>query len=391
MTERTLVGVPFYEKESQQGLDITLKNIDDRLNELAIDSSIVVQVNGPETAQGQGPDFVVNASSYNAHIEVIKSDRLGQTRALDDLIGLSAVRGIHHAFMTDADVYRFPGSLKAMWEQADKPIIGAHYRPYPIQIVEAEFGNLSYEERLLYQIFDGDQSPQVRRVLRRHGLDRDARIKGSLMLLDTQTAQGMHGDQHHAADSVMNRIIGSDGSRVAEDAFFMHMGRVDMADHIKARLRHFRGAAANNDLEAFLHKEIVLPDESVMNQIAEELRSDSSDGDFHAMLYLMRCAVRKRVNEICLDIASHTWDVTKLGEINPMSMSDVMTYQDAQQAASRFFLSVDWDDVIGTTSGPPPVTQELLRRPFNLDHHMFDRHLARAVFDSLGVESLSGN
>jgi hypothetical protein len=138
--EKSLVGLPFYEKESQEGLDITLKNIDDRLNELDVDTSVIVQVNGPETAQGQGIDFNIDQSKYNAEIEVVKSDKLGQTRALNDLMAEAAFRGIQRAFMTDADIYRFPGSMKAMWEQADKPVVGARYRPYPVEVVEEVFG-----------------------------------------------------------------------------------------------------------------------------------------------------------------------------------------------------------------------------------------------------------
>jgi hypothetical protein len=165
------------------------------------------------------------------------------------------------------------------------------------------------------------------------------------------------------------------------------MGRVDMGDHIKARLRHFRGAVARNDLDGFLHKEILLPDEETMNRIAEEIRTTKENGDFYAMLYLTRCAVRDQVNSICFDIVANEWDVAKLGETDPMSMHDVVTFADAKRAISRFFLDVDWDDVCGFAVGPPPTTQERLRSPFDLGPYMADRRLAKYVFDTLGISS----
>ena len=388
MSERTLVGLPLYEKESKEGIEITLGNIDDRLNELDIDSSVVIQLNGPETAAGNAPELTIDHSKYNAEIEVIQSERLGQTRALNDLISNAAAREIERAFMTDADIYRFPGSMKAMWEQGDRPVVGARYRPYPIEIVEAEFGELALEERLLYQIFDGDQSPEVRKVLRQNGLDRTDWVKASLMLLEIDTVHGMHGNQHHVTDSVMNRTMGLERSKIAGSAYFMHMGRVDMGDHIKARLRHFRGAAANNDLDNFLHKEILLPSEDAMNDIAQQIRESTPDGDLFAMLYLSRCAIRERVNQICFDIATNEWNINNLGEVNPTSMRDVRTFQDAKLAISRFFVDVDWDDVTGFAVGPPPVTQEHLRRPFNFERHLQDRKLAQSVMRTLGVEVL---
>lgn len=75
MAERTLVGVPFYEGESQECLDATLKNIDQSLNKLAIDASITIQVNGPQTTQGKPPSLEVNKSFYNSDIVIIHSHK----------------------------------------------------------------------------------------------------------------------------------------------------------------------------------------------------------------------------------------------------------------------------------------------------------------------------
>lgn len=127
--EKTLVGVPFYEKEGNDCLDITLQNIDSCLNNLGVDASILVWVNGPETSQGQPPSFNIKQSQYNADITVINSQKLGQTRAIDDIMDDASNRGIGRVFITDADIYRFPDSLKEMWKHPDTSVVGAHYRP----------------------------------------------------------------------------------------------------------------------------------------------------------------------------------------------------------------------------------------------------------------------
>ena len=383
--EKTLVGVPFYEKEGQECLDITLRNIDTSLSNLNIDASVIVQLNGPDTAKDRPPYLSVAQSNYNAEIEIVNSPRIGQTLAVNDLIKEASRRGIARAFITDADIYRFPSSLKNMWRQGDKLVVGARYRPYPLEIVEAAFGSLSPEERLLYQIFDGDQSPQVRRVLQNNGINRSDWVKGSLMLLQPQKVEGMHGNQNHTTDSVMNRSIKQADTQVVQDAYFMHMGRVDMADHIKARLRHFRAAAAQDRLESFLHKEINLPHEETMNLIAEEIRQTTTRGDFYAMLYLTRCAVRAKVNDICMEITIKNWDQSKLGALNPISMEAISTYADAEKAISRFFVSIDWDDIQGFAGEPPSTTQERLRTPFDMEPYMLNSHLAKTVYSSLGI------
>lgn len=259
MSEKTLVGIPYYEKEGQECLDITLRNIDQCLAKLAIDASILVQVNGPETAAGKTPDLSIDSSHLNSLVEVASSEKIGQAQAIDDIAQEALHRNINHIFLTDADIYRFTDSMQKMWPHRDNVIVGARYRPYPIEIVEAEFGSLTYDERLLYQIFDGDQLPQVRHTLKNHGIDRKDWTKSSLMLVDIKNSMGVYEGQNQATDSVMNRRIDSEDVEIANDAFFMHMGRTDMADHIKARLRHFRAAANLGKLETFLHKEVQLP------------------------------------------------------------------------------------------------------------------------------------
>lgn len=386
----TLVGVPFYEKEGQLTLDTTLKNIDDCLNTLDVDASIVVMVNGPLTAGGNPPALEANNSRYNAEISLVNSPKKGQVSAINDMVVHAAACDMDKVFITDADIYRFPDSLNQMWEQADKPLVGAHYRPYPLEVVEAEYGQLPLQEQLLYQIFDGDQSPLVRQILKRHGINRETRVKGSLMLLDVHKAQDMHDRQDIVSDSVINRKIKANESRLAEDAYFMHMGRVDMTDHIKARLRHYRGATARNDLTGFTRNQVQLPSEEVMNHIAEEIRETVPNGDYHAMLYLARCAIRSQVDEVCRGIVLEQWDETKLPELNPMSMHEVTSYADAKSATSRFFIDVDWADVQGFAIQAAPTTQEDFRAPIDLAPYLSHKRFGGIILESLGVLTPSG-
>jgi len=389
VSERTLVGVPFYEQEGQECLDITLRNIDQCLAKLAVDASVVVRVNGPKTASGTIPDLTVNHSDYNAEVELSLGDKLSQARAMDDIIDVASVRKIDRIFLTDADIFRFVDSLDNMWNH-EATIVGARYRPYPLEIVEAEFGELTYQERLLYQIFDGDQLPQVRHTLAIHGIDRRDWVKASLMLVDVERSKGMHAGQNQATDSVMNRMVDKNDIQVAPDAFFMHMGRVDMTDHIKARIRHFKAAESRGELDSFLHKEVRLPDVATINKVADDIRNNYKRGDFYAMLYLSRCAVREKVNEICMQITQNTWDESNLPAIDPRSMTDVRTYKDASSAISRFFVDVDWDDIRGYANSVPSTTQERLRQPFDVALHLTDYSLAKLAIGSFMVNEPLG-
>lgn len=389
MSERTLVGVPFYEQEGQECLDITLRNIDQCLAKLAIDASVIVRINGPNTAAGTKPDITVNQSVYNAEVELSLGDRLSQARAMDDIIDIASKRDVRRIFLTDADIFRFTDSFDHMWDH-EAVIVGARYRPYPVEIVEAEFGPLTYEEQLLYQIFDGDQLPQVRHTLAKYGIDRRDWVKASLMLVDVERSKGMHAGQNQATDSVMNRVIKKDDIQIARNAFFMHMGRIDMTDHIKARIRHFKAADTRGELDSFLHKEIRLPDVATMDKIAEDLRNNYERGDFYAMLYLTRCAVREKVNEICMQVVRNEWCESTLPTGILHSLSSVATYEDARNTISRFFTDVNWDELRGYAGSVPSTTQERLRQPFDVSRHLIDYRLAKLAIGSFMVDEPLG-
>jgi hypothetical protein len=111
-SEKTIVGVPFYEKEGQECLDVTLQNIDSCLGKLAIDTTVIVQVNGPMTAESHRTDLVADSSHLNSEVEIIASSRVGQAYAMDDMLAIANKRDVGRIFMTDADIYRFPYSMK---------------------------------------------------------------------------------------------------------------------------------------------------------------------------------------------------------------------------------------------------------------------------------------
>lgn len=374
--EKTIVGIPFYEKEGQESLEIMLHNVDECLDNLDAEASILVQVNGPETSKGIIPEFYINPKAYNHRVEIKTSEKSGQAYAMNSMLEEARKRKIGRMFFTDADIYRLPDSMKNMWKYKDATVVGARYRPYPIDIVEAEFGELTYKQRLLYQMFDGDQLPAVRKVLQYYGVDRTDWVKSSMMLIDVNKVGDMYDNQSYATDSVMNRKINGDDIAIAKDALFLHMGRIDMSDHIKARLRHFRAARSRNNLDSFLHNEINLPDEATINMIAKEIRHNEKDGDFMAMLYLSRCAIRNKVNEICMSITKGEWQESNLKGDYLESFMDVKTYKDAELAVSRFFTGIDWDDICGYSLSPPPTTQEALRKPFCMDSYKSSIDLA---------------
>ena len=391
MTERSLVGVPFYEQEGQECLDVVVQNIDQCLSKLAIDASIIININGPNTASGIPHKLKVENSLINSSVELVSSSQLSQARAMDEIIHEASRRKIDRIFLTDADIFRFTDSMKKMWDYDNsKLVVGARYRPYPIEIVEAQFGLLSEDEKLLYQIFDGDQLPQVRNTLKKRGIDRKEWVKSSLMLVDVNSSIGIYDSQNQATDSVMNRSICDEDIGIATDAFFMHMGRTDMTDHIKARLRHFRAAESLGQLQAFLHKEINLPPKDVMDDIAKEIRHSYIKGDFYAMLYLSRCAVRQTVNEICMKMAMGTWTKKDLPEVNKVSLMGVRNYDDALKSVPRFFENVDWESIKNYAVNAPATTQDNNRRPFDMTHHLADYNLAKIAIATFMIDEPLG-
>lgn len=387
----TVVGVPFYEAEGQGVLDATVGNIEGALCRLSVDAEIWIMVNGPNTQRGNPPAFSDENRSANVPVRTFFSDERGQVAAIDEMVRMAQRRKIGRMFITDADIYRFPNSLELMWHGSDKPLVGAQYRPYPLEVVSDAYPDLTHEERLLYEIFDGDQKPEIREELRASGLDRSPRIKGSLMLLDVHQAAGMHQGNTAASDSAINLHFGPQLSEIVPGARFMHMGRLSATDHIMARSRHYAGAAQRGDMQRFLAKQVKAPDVASIERIANTVRANYENGDYLAMLYLARCALREEVDTICTNIAYERWEEIPFGQSErdqDISMRAVKTFEDAKKAVSRLLRGVDWDAVCGFSSTLPPTTQVDMRAPLDLERYVQDPTYKSIIENSFLVDGV---
>lgn len=381
-----IVGVPFFEAEAEGSLAAALSNIDTCLNNVNIDASIVVVVNGPETAQGNAPRLTVEHSRYNSEIRLLRGERLGQANAINDIAAYAGNLGLSRVFITDADISRFPHSMQRMLESADKPLVGAQYAAYPLEIVSDVMPNLSSNEKLLYQVFEGDKSFSARRAQEAHNIIRPQRVKGSLMLLDVGIASELHDGPEvaPASDSVINRLTGADQTMIAEDAYFMHWGRVDLTDHIKARLRHYRAAVFNNNLQEFLQYQVSVPLEKV-DIIASDIRMDPQGGMLDASLYLLRNALRRHVETVCMDIATgrepNPFKVEE--QVNPFN---IMTFDEAILAVRSLMSTVRWKELRQYTWKDTAITQtELPRVALDLSPYITKSYYRDAILKSLGI------
>ncbi len=397
MSEKIIVGIPFHEDEGQDTFEITARDLDSRLNEIGVDASIVFCINGLKTSCGSKKQPLVNRSLYNSDITTIANETPGQIAAMEKLSALAITHGSEKIFFTDTDISRLPFSLQNMWEDSqaapETKIIGANYSPYPIEVVRDAYPDvaISPQDELLYKIFDGDKTPQAVRALAAAGYNRSPRVKGSLMLVDAETSLTMHGAQRKAADSIMNRNVAPSDIKISPDAHFMHMGRTDMTDHISARLRHFQAAIESGGVDKFAKKEVQLPTDTVIDSIAHSIRQNEDQGDYFAMLYLSRCAIRERVNTICRDIALKQWNPSALPQVDPRSMQDIHTISDARKICSRFFIDVNWDQILGNSKGAPSITQIELRQPIPLDDYLQDAQLRNTIFHALGINNSTPN
>jgi len=238
--ERTIVGIPFYEGECSDVLERALEDIDRRLRELGVDAKIVVGVNGPSTSRGNFSPPPIERSSYNADIEFIKTPP-GLVYAEKTIARKAMAEGYPRIFLTDVDISRLPGSLSFMWREGNKRLVGANYCAYPPEILEAAGFKLSEEEKAWARIFEADKHPLAREFTGDYRPE--LRLKGSLLLVDTELVLRMFGQQNITSDSRMNLIISDNDKQVVQNAAFLYFPRVDLADHVCARLRHFLAAA----------------------------------------------------------------------------------------------------------------------------------------------------
>ncbi|MBN1168459.1 hypothetical protein JXA63_01060 [Candidatus Woesebacteria bacterium] len=386
-SNRTMVGIPFYDAEGEEVLEACLSDVDRALNNLGVDAQIVVGINGPMTCRGYEPlSQSINRSKYNASVRFIKT-LPGQVAALNQLACHGVDMQCERIFLTDADISRLPDSLGAMWTEGSKPLVGARYSAYPIELMMDAGIEISDEEAGLIEIFEADKHPSVRRYV--SDLRPKNRVKGSLMLVDINYAQSMHGDQKVTPDSRMNFNIGQTDRQIVDRAGFMHYPRTSLTDHIQARVRHFRAASAEGRLDIQYRKEL-FPSPCQVESIAEQIIFDDPTALKEVSNLLLRSALRQEVAGICRDIADDSfteWWGQRFSNEETDLNTLVHSFQEAQCRICRLLRNVNWHDLDSAASNGHGTTQSSKSRiPINLEPYMKNINYRRMIFSYLGVE-----
>lgn len=166
--DKTVVGVPFYDGERPSVLDACLKNIDNCLNKLNIGAEVVIGVNGPRVSSGQNPlPNIVEQSHFNADITFIETPP-GLVKAEKTIGTYAQERGFRRIFLTDADISRLPKALYYLWHEGKKPVVGANYATYPLNILLGSGIKLSPQEIAFMKIFEADKHPLAREFTTQH-------------------------------------------------------------------------------------------------------------------------------------------------------------------------------------------------------------------------------
>lgn len=382
---KTIVGIPFYDGETAEVLDACLKNVDRCLNELNVDAEIVVGVNGPRVSQGKQPlSYVIDRSKYNADIKFIKTPP-GLVNSTKTIARQAEDEGHKRIFLTDADISRFPLSLHNLWENGDKPINGCNYCTYPIEILIGSGLSFSENEVAFMKVFEADKHPLAREFTTQYRPIE--RLKGSLLLVDTNIVQAMYGHQNITSDSRMNHIIPKESRKAVNTAVFMHYARVDIVDHLKARLRHFKAAGTTGDLQTFSKKSLIY-EKKVADQIAINILAKYPNADEVASNFLLQTALRYKVAEICTNIASGNKHGFRPDNPGPEVdfVRPVKSFAEAYGRMGTFLNGIDWNCLNGAVSNGNGITQNDQRIPIDLEPFLKSEKHREIIFSHLGLE-----
>ncbi len=289
----TIVGIPFYDGEGPDVLDAALRNVDICLNQMQIDAGIVIGINGPRINRGLQPlEWGVNKSDFNADIKFIRTPP-GLVAAERTICRHAVSAGLRRTFLLDADVSPFPRAFLNMWDQGDKPIVGANYATYPPEVMRMLELGLTDAEYMLMEIFEADKHPLAREFTTKNRHKR--RLKGSLLLIDAELGPVMFGQQGITSDSVMNSLISPDDRLLVQDAVFMHYPRIDLTDYIQARMRHMRAAHADRRLDQHSSQEVKYSVRDA-EEIAAQIKAiGGDDAEKVASNFLLQTALRYEV------------------------------------------------------------------------------------------------
>lgn len=356
--KRTLVGIPFYDGEGRGVLKACLKNVDKCLSELDIDAKIVVGINGPRVSFGQEPlSYEIDKSEYNADIKFIKTPP-GIVNAEKTIGRLATEEGYRRIFLTDADISRLPLALHNLWHEGDKPVVGANYSTYPLEILIGSGINLTPREIAFMRIFEADKHPLAREFTGQHRPAK--RLKGSLLLVDTDVIKTMFGYQGITSDSRMNTLIPDSDKQLVLGSNFMHFARVDITDHIQARLRHFNAAEAVNDLENFTRKSLMYKP-NVAEEIAKKIVEHYPQATSVASDFLLQCALRYQIAEICSRIVSgkeYKPEISKISFDEIDVTTEVHTFKEAYDKVANILGLVDWARLNSPVANGKGITQD---------------------------------
>lgn len=386
VNKRTVVGVPFYDGEGREVLESCLKNIDDCLNNLGVDAKIVVGINGPRVSHKQTPlSYQVDRSKYNADIKFIKTPP-GLVNA-EKAIGRRALEeGYERIFLTDADISRFPFSLSHLWENGDRPVVGANYSTYPSEILIGSGIVLTPREITFMRIFEADKHPLAREFTFPYRPEK--RLKGSLLLVDTNIIRAMFGYQSITSDSRMNRLVPDSDRQLISNAAFMHFARVDITDHIQARLRHFRAAEAVNDLELFSRKSLMY-ETSTANEIARRILEKHPKATEAASDFLLQCALRHQVVEICKTIASKKKYEPQFHSVpfDEVEITPVSSFEEASERITDYLGQVNWDNLNSpVTDGSGTTNRGQTRVPIDMQPFLESDDYRHIILKHLGLD-----
>ncbi len=383
--ERTVVGVPFYDGEGPEVLRACLKNIDGCLGKLNVDAQIVVGINGPRVSMGENPiSYMINKSEYNADVIFVKTPP-GLVNA-EKTIGRYALdQGYKRIFLTDADISRLPRALFNMWEKGDKPLVGANYSTYPIEILTGAGTSLSQQEITFMSIFEADKHPLAREFTFPYRPEK--RLKGSLLLVDTKLISMMFGCQGITSDSCMNQLVPNSDRQLVPDAAFMHFARVDITDHIQARLRHFKAAASIGHLETFSRKSLVYSP-SMADEIAQKILAKNPEAVEVASNFLLQCALRHQVARICKAIASGKACEFRFPVIpfTAIDTAPVASFREADQRITQYLGQVNWESLNSPVTNGKGITSSSQRRtPIEVEPFLNSPKHRQVILDHLGL------
>lgn len=382
---KAIVGVPFYDGEGFDVLAACIGNLDRCLNNLHLDAQVLVAINGPRVSLGLSPlSYKIDRSKYNSDVRFIRT-RPGIVAAELAICQQAIKEGYSRIFLTDSDISRLPYSLSHLWGKGEKPVIGANYCTYPLEILNAAGINLSSTEVALMKIFEADKHPLAREFTWAHRPK--TRLKGSLLLIESARVIDMFGFQRITSDSVMNQSIPESDKQLVPDAAFMHYGRISIVDHIQGRLRHFRAAAAVGNLDGFSKKSIIY-DRRTADDIASSIVAKNPESPDVASNFLLQCALRHEVTDICRRLTSNKpapdYSVYD-GKYLPSQT--IYTFQEASKAIKNLLSQIDLHGLNLPVTNGNGITQENLRVPIDLTPYLFQPEYRSLIASYLGLSA----